>query len=345
MKKKIIKYLKILALLILSILVLALIRPTWTSAIKSNKNSINELKKIEINGAKHTLMIRGADKNNPIIIYVHGGPGCPEIPYVKKYQDILEKKFTIVHYDQRGSGKSYEFFKDYSNLSIDILVDDLLSITDYIRSTYKANKIILVGHSFGTNVGIRAAEKAPDKYLTYVGIGQVSDLVESELDSLEFCIEKAKAANELEDVKALESYRASIMNGSGLAPRSYVRKYGGAARLIDENKDYSNGLFLGTEYNLLDAIRFYRGVNISQKYLMGELLDNKLTKEITHLEIPCYFVSGRYDYMTSLKAAENYLNSIEAPSKEMVILDNSAHYPQFEEESKFAEWMISKFYN
>ena len=78
-------------------------------------------------------MIRGVDSSNPILIFVHGGPGCSEIPYVRKYQKELEKQFTIVHYDQRGSGKSYHFFEDYSNLTTDLLVEDLLALTDYIR--------------------------------------------------------------------------------------------------------------------------------------------------------------------------------------------------------------------
>ncbi len=73
---------------------------------------------------------------NPIVIFVHGGPGCSEIPYVREYQDLLEKNFTIVHYDQRGSGKSYHFFEDYSNLSTGLLVDDLLALTDYVADKF-----------------------------------------------------------------------------------------------------------------------------------------------------------------------------------------------------------------
>lgn len=105
--------------------------PTWTSHIKGD-NSISALEQVEINGSNHEIMIRGTDKDNPVIIFVHGGPGCSEIPYAEKYQDLLETKFTVVNYDQRASGKSYHFFEDYSNLSSDLLVEDLLALTDYI---------------------------------------------------------------------------------------------------------------------------------------------------------------------------------------------------------------------
>ncbi len=137
-------------LLAISLLILiGLFFPTWTPSIKG-ENSIAILEQVEINGTDLEVMIRGTDKRNPIIIFVHGGPGCSEIPYVRKYQDILEEHFTIVHYDQRGSGKSYHFFEDYSNLSTDIHVADLLALTDYIREEFSQEKVLLIGHSFGT---------------------------------------------------------------------------------------------------------------------------------------------------------------------------------------------------
>lgn len=147
--KNIKKSIKFIGVLIIILLIIALFFPTWTQDIKA-ENSISVLEQVEINGSKHEIMIRGNDKDNPVIILVHGGPGNPEIPYVKKYQDLLEKDFTVVHYDQRASGKSYHFFEDYSNLSSDLLVEDLLMMTDYISERLGKEKVILVGHSFGT---------------------------------------------------------------------------------------------------------------------------------------------------------------------------------------------------
>ena len=100
--------------------------------------------------------------------------------------------FTVVHYDQRASGKSYHFFEDYSNLSTDLLVEDLLAMTDYISERLGKEKVILMGHSSGTYIGMQAAYKAPEKYEAYIGIGQMSDTVESEMDSLNYVIEQAQ---------------------------------------------------------------------------------------------------------------------------------------------------------
>ncbi len=153
-KRKIIIVLITMTLIIIT----TLLFPTWTPKIEG-VNSIAELKPIEINGTKLEVMIRGVDKSNPIVIFVHGGPGCSEIPYVRKYQDLLEEHFTIVHYDQRGSGKSFHFFEDYSNITSDQHVDDLLALTEYVKKEFSQEKVILIGHSYGTYIGLQAASQ------------------------------------------------------------------------------------------------------------------------------------------------------------------------------------------
>lgn len=194
--KKLITFIGVITTLTLMV---ALVFPTWTSQI-NRENSISTLEQVEINGSGHEIMIRGKDKNNPVIIFVHGGPGTSEIPYAQKYQKLLEEKFTVVNYDQRGSGKSYHFFEDYSNLTSDLLVEDLLAMTEYISKRMGKEKVILIGHSYGTYIGMQAANKAPEKYEAYIGIGQMSDTVEGEMDSLKFVIEEAKNAGNEEEV-------------------------------------------------------------------------------------------------------------------------------------------------
>ena len=315
--------------------VIGLFFPTWTPSIKGYENSISTLKQVEINGSKHGVMIRGNDKNNPAVIFVHGGPGCPEIPYVRKYQDLLERDFTVIQYDQRGSGKSYYFSEDYSNLSINLLVDDLLALTDYVRNELKTDKIILAGHSFGTVVGIKAAYQAPEKYIGYIGIGQVGDFWTGELESLEYCLSQAITQNNLWDAKAIESCRESILNHRESFPRNFVWKYGGAVRLINEKEDLLIGLLINPEYNLLDAIRYAMGLLVSDNTLWKEIKQSNLPQEVPELQIPCYFVTGKYDYLTPIQNANNYLNTIIAPSKDLIVFDNSAHFPQFEEKDDF----------
>ncbi|KGR77981.1 alpha/beta fold hydrolase [Ureibacillus manganicus] len=334
-KRKVIIFLITITLFILTILLF----PTWTPKIEG-VNSVAELKQIEINGTKLEVMIRGVDKSNPIIIFVHGGPGCSEIPYVRKYQDLLEEHFTIVHYDQRGSGKSFHFFEDYSNISIDQHVEDLLALTEYVKNELHQEKVILIGHSFGTNIGLQAASQNPNSYAAYVGIGQVSNIIDSETDSLEYTIDQAHQAGNQKDLEQLELLRDSIKSGEALTPRSMVRKYGGAARLIDDNMDYFTGFLTSPEYNVLDVIRYFSGISATQAILLNEQNKKDITTIVDKVDIPLYFVMGKYDYMTSTKAAKEYFDQLEAPVKDFVVFESSAHYPQFEEEVLFAEWLI-----
>lgn len=342
MRRKLVKIFRRTILTFILIAILALIFPTWTPEIKG-ENSISTLGQVEINGEGHEVMIRGVDRNNPIIIFVHGGPGCSEIPYVRKYQQELEQHFTVVHYDQRGSGKSYHFFENYSNLTTDLLVDDLLALTDYVTEELGQDKVLLIGHSFGTYIGMKAAAKAPEQFNAYIGIGQMADTVQSELESLEYTIDQAKQAGHSEDVKSLELLRESIGRGEGLTPRILIRKYGGTARLINENRDYSLGFLLNPEYNGLDTIRYFKGILASQDILLREVLANDLPDVIDHLDIPTYFVMGKYDYMTTVNAARDYYDVLKAPVKDFVVFEESAHYPQFEEKEQFVEWLIEVF--
>ncbi|WP_152393025.1 alpha/beta hydrolase [Paenibacillus guangzhouensis] len=339
--KRFIKYVGYVGVFIIIILVIALFRPTWTSNIKGD-NSISVLEQVEINGTKQQIMIRGRDLNNPVIISVHGGPACSEIPYAAKYEDLLEKDFTIVNYDQRGSGKSYHFNEDYSNLTADVLVDDLLELTDYISKRLGKEKVILLSHSYGTYLGTMAAYKAPEKYETYIGIGQLGNMQESEIDNWNYTISEAKKAGNTEDVKYLEGIAENIYKGEAVAPRDYVGKYGGATRLINMPDGNILGILLSREYNLLDLIRYTSGFK-TQAPLVKEVLDKPLSKIVTKLDLPFYFVMGKYDAMTSSNAAKNYFDRIEADHKEFISFEESAHYPQFEEKEKFYKWMCDTF--
>jgi pimeloyl-ACP methyl ester carboxylesterase len=299
------------------------------------------LQQIEINGSKHDVMIRGNDRKNPVVIFVHGGPGCPEIPYVRKYQDLLEQDFTIIRYDQRGSGKSFHFSEDYSNLSINLLVDDLLALTDYVSNELETDEIILVGHSFGTVIGIKAVHQAPEKYLGYIGIGQVGDFWVGEMETLEYCLSQATAQNDLWNIKAIEVWREKIINQIEPFPRNFVWKYSGAVRLINEKVDMATALLLNPEYNLVAYIRYVAGILVSDNTLWKEMEQSNLPQEVPELKIPCYFVTGKYDHLTPIRTANHYLNTIIAPSKEFIVFDDSAHFPQFEEEKNFYSFINS----
>lgn len=343
MKKKLRSILKTMLIILLLFTAVRLFTPTWTPPI-AGENSISELMEVQINGVSLAVMVRGYHRNNPVVVFVHGGPCCSEIPYVRKYQESLEKDFTIVHYDQRGTGKSYKFGEVYAEITAAAHAEDLIALTEYIRDYMGVKQVILAGHSYGTYIATMAAARRPDLYQAYIGIGQMSDTVESELDTLGKCIAAAKAHGNEKDAESLENLETAISNGECIVPRSYVRKYGFAARKINENADYWTGFLFGPEYNLLDAVRFYTAAIKYQDALIQEALNNPITDIVTEIDIPVHFVMGKYDGMTSPEAAENYLRTLTGEGeKEFVLFDESAHYPQFEQEDDFCQWMKDHF--
>lgn len=336
------KAILITGIAIMTLILIVLYFPTWTPHIKGD-NSINVMEQIELNGTSLEIMIRGTNVDNPVIINVHGGPGASEIPYARKVQDLWETKFTVVNYDQRASGKSYQFFENYSNLSSDLLVEDLLALTDYVSERLGKEKVILIGHSYGTYIATQAAYSAPEKYEAYIGIGQMADTVASEADGLNFVMEQATKAGNAEDIKQLQLLAEDIKSGDALTPRQYVVKYGGASRLIENPDGDLWEMLLGSEYNGLDIIRYNKGMAVSQPVLIEEVFKHPLPTLVQKLDLPVYFVMGQYDFMTSSDAAKLYFDQFDAEFKEFISYEDSAHYPQFEEKERFFEWMLDTF--
>lgn len=195
-------------------------------------------------------------------------------------------------------------------------------MTDYISKRMGKEKVILIGHSYGTYIGMQAANKAPEKYEAYVGIGQMSDTVEGEMDSLKFVIDQAENAGNEEEVSYLNGLTEKIKNGDTYTPRNYVAKYGGTSRLI-ENPDGDNiGMLLSNEYNLFDVIRYNVGLSHSQTVLLEKDLKNPLPTKVKKLKLPFYFLMGKYDYNTSFHAAKTYFDTIEAEQKNLLLLKN-----------------------
>ena len=315
---------------------------TSTTKIKGD-SAISELKMVEINGTKLAVMIRGQDRNNPVLLCVTGGPSGSEIMMIKNIEGELEKHFTVVHYDQRGAGKSFSLKEDYKDLNYHQHVEDLIALTEYIREYLGKEKVYLMGHSYGTYLGTLAANEKPEYYKAYVGVGQMSDMKEAEYYSLLSCAEAAKEAGNQKDVKYLESIADKVHNGEMICPRKYVRKYKFAEHKKTRTGSYLlKGILFGPEYNIADGIKMiYSAIKYAMPLAMQSVAD-PLTKLAPEVKVPTYFLLGKYDGMTNTKAAKEYFDSLGGDvKKEFVVFEDSAHSPQIEENEKYVDWMCN----
>jgi pimeloyl-ACP methyl ester carboxylesterase len=152
------------------------------------EGSISEKVYTKINGVNMGMIIKSKNRSNPVLLFVHGGPGMPEYPFTETYPAGLEENFTVVWWDQRGAGLSYNSDIQKETMTTEQFVSDTVKVTNYLRERFGQDKIYLMGHSWGSYIAIQAAAKSPELYHAYIGVGQISNQMESEKIAYEYMI-------------------------------------------------------------------------------------------------------------------------------------------------------------
>ena len=313
---------------------------TYTNG-KIIPGSIAVIEKVTIGGVDQALIIRGRDRSNPVLLYVHGGPGSPETPFSRYIKSRIENIFTVCYWEQRGAGKSYSSDIPAGSMTIERFVDDAGEVSRHLVKKFNSPRIYLMGHSWGTVVASLAAKKFPELYHAYIGVGQVADQARSEQLSYDFVLSTARRKKEADAVDELrgigrppyaspEEWMEKIMK-----ERKYVARYGGALHRGNFYLMIFNSIFLCREYTVVEKFNYLQGMFFSMKLLWPQLIGLKLAKAVPELRIPVYIFQGKYDYQTVTPVAVEYYNSLKAPVKRLYIFDESAHSPNFEEPEKF----------
>ncbi|CAK7086319.1 alpha/beta hydrolase [Tissierella sp.] len=331
----------VIVVLMISILIILLL-PNRTPKIEG-ENSVAIIEKIKLGGLEQAILVRGKDISNPVLLFLHGGPGYPQISFARKYEKKLENNFVVVNWDQRGSGMSYSSNIPKESMNRDQFIEDTKELIDYLCEKYEKEKIYLVGHSWGTELGLYVVDKYPEKVAVFISIGQVVNGIESEVISYDYVLEMA---NKNKDQKALDDlmrigeppYKNTVNDTA--AQRKWLSKYGGVERKVDTLRDIILGSIFSSEYTGIDGIKFTLGNKFSADTMWGHNKDLDFIRDIPEVKVPIYFCAGRYDYNTPSVLIEEYYNEIIAPKKELIWFEESAHFPNFEEYEKFNELVI-----
>ena len=228
-----------------------------------SENAISEYRIVALGGEEQSILIRGKNKNNPILLYLHGGPGNPETSFVVPYQKKWEEQFTVVNWDQRGSGRSYNDAVDTLTLTTEQICSDAIELTHYLKKEFDVEKIYLVGHSYGTYVGMRCIESNPEDFHAYVGIGQVGNQQKNENYLICYAMEMAEkdgnteALDELEELGELPYQKDDFGRKISLS-RKWTTYYGG--QIYDEKNGnrFIVESILRPEYNVFDLVKFLK---------------------------------------------------------------------------------------
>jgi pimeloyl-ACP methyl ester carboxylesterase len=313
-------------------------KPFLDATGRSIPSSISEKIWLDINGAKQGMVIRGTSVTNPVLLVVHGGPGMPEYFFTDQYPPELEDLFTIVWWDQRGAGLSYDRHLPAASMSIEQYISDTLAVTDYLRQRFNQDKIYLLGHSWGSFIAIQAAARSPQRYHAYLGTGQMVFQLESEEMAYDYMLAAYRQAGDLAMVHDLEAAPVSMTTGT---PQAYLKLRDKAMHQlgIGTMHDMSSvitGIFLPSwtfqGYTLQEKVGLWRGRSFSQGFgLWEQFIRVDLRKVVPRLQIPVYFLEGKHDYTCNTQLAREYFRSLDAPVKGFYEFDNSAHSPVFEQ--------------
>ncbi len=342
--------LSVIAGIVVGLLVIFLYNPGKLPSLKDEhgniiQGSISEKVWLEVNGIKQGMFIRGENPQNPVVLYLHGGPGTPLLQFidylVKDHR--LEEHFTVCYWDQRGAGMTYSKSTVPSTMTVGQMVEDTREVTEYLKSRFGQEKIYLMGHSWGSYLGVKAVEKYPENYLAYIGIGQVTNQTESERLAYVYMLDRAKRENDQEVIEKLSKHNPHADDFPQLDYLLKVRtgilnKYGiGHLHRGLTSYDIPKSLFVFKGYTIREKIKWFLGADFSMIHLFPIILKDNLIVSSAKFEVPFYIMQGAFDYQVSQVLAEKYLEVIEAPRKEFFSFSDSAHSPNMEEPEKFIE--------
>lgn len=296
-------------------------------------DSVASLEKLNIGGVPQYILTRGKRRSNPVLLFLHGGPGMPAMYLAHKFQKPLEECFVVVQWDRRGAGKSYSRLVLPETMSVEQEISDTHELVDLLRRRFHQEKIYLLGHSYGSYLGVLVAQRFPELFHAYVGIGQLacSEKINRQIQD-QWIRERADAAGNQEALRQLDGKEP-------LNREKWLFEFGGE---LHREKSWRPLLLAGLsapEYSLLDILRIEAGANFTQKNMKYNAIAGDPMDSVPELKLPVYFFTGKYDYTDPFTCTEEYYRRIQAPRKEIVRFDDSAHFPFLEEPQKFAEEM------
>ena len=301
--------------------------------------SISEKIFVDINGVKQGMFIKSKNINNPVLLYLHGG--MPDYFLTEKYPTGLEDYFTVVWWEQRGSGISYTANIPPETLTLEQMISDTIEVTNYLRHRFGKEKIYMMAHSGGSFIGIQTVARTPELYYAYIGVAQIAYTLESEKLAYDYMLEQFKANGNTSMIRKLEAAPVTMTDG---VPDAYLALRDPAMHplgigTMHEMNSHITGVFIPSlqspEYTLNEKFHTWTAkAKSGVAILWDDMLAMDLRGKVTKLDIPIYFLEGIYDYTCNYTLAKDYFGKIDAPVKGFYTFEESAHSPIFEEPEK-----------
>ncbi|HEX8826287.1 MAG TPA: alpha/beta hydrolase [Archangium sp.] len=303
----------------------------------SRSEGIASLEQVRLGGVDQWLLMRGRSVHNPVLLYLSGGPGGSEMAWVRHFNAPLEDHFVVVQWDQRGAAKSYAAVKDRDALTVEQYVSDASDLLELLTTRFGQEKVFVVGHAWGSILGILLAQRRPERIHAYVGVGQQVNFLENDTVSHLRAYELAGRFGDGKALAKLERIGPPPYTGPDMARRymtlaSLASRHAGRRGILPE---LLSSVLKASEYSLRDKVHFMLGLRDTFPLVYPRLAGLDLETQVPQLQVPVWFMLGREDYVTPSEIAARYFDTLDAPRKTLLWFEHSGHSPQFEEPGKF----------
>jgi len=313
-------------------------------------NHIHHFEMAKIGGVRQAILINGDRADNPVLVFLHGGPGFPMLPFAPFSQSMrrLESQYTIVYWEQRGTGGSFPRRLDRETMNLEQFISDTRDVIDYVRDYMNVEKVYLWGHSWGSNLGAIYASRYPETLHAYISTGQSVDPFQNERLAYEFVRDRAMQDNNrraLRQIARIDTLPENYTLQDALTIRKWVYRYGGIVYQIRDARPYVDFQEIKTIlttplYTIGARINLLRNPYFSAEELWEDLMEINLFEQAPEIEVPVFFLVGRHDIIVSHYLAEKYFHELKAPQgKKLFWFEESAHRPFSEEKEKFLKTM------
>ncbi len=304
---------------------------------------IDRKQKVALGGLPQKIHIKTDDPARPVLLFLHGGPGvCNRHTVLRDHADLLDA-FTLVAWDQRGSGGSYWGAKR-ETLTVDRLVEDARELVEWLCGEFGKEKIFIIGGSWGSELGTLLSFRYPERIAAFVGFGQVVNGEKNEALSFAFALEEAKKAGDLKAIATLERVGPPVMGvykgglDGMMAQRKIMMKYGGYSRSEKKRSYFASFvvpvLFSG-EYSPSDLYGLVKGYRYVLDKMWPEVGATDFERTCTRFAVPVFIFDGVLDQNTPAALVQHWFDQIEAPQKELVWFAESGHNPMGDEPERF----------
>ena len=303
-------------------------------------NSVAKATYVRLGGVDQWVMIRGENVANPPLVVLHGGPGMSEMGFFRRCNAPLERSFTVVHWDQCGTGKSFDRSIPPSSMTLEQFIADLDELVDIVRARFKKEKVVILGHSWGSVLGAIYAARFPEKVSVYVGAAQIGDWGAAESLSYSFGLAEAGRRR---DERALTKLRA--IGPPPYPARSVFVERTALSRMDGQMRPgilwkAGRALFGRPESSIFDLPNLVRGFGFTLDAMWAEVSKLNLLKLVPVLKMPVVIFVGRRDHWVPPETTVAYFDVLRAPSKKLVWFEQSGHEAFVDEPEKFNGTMV-----